>query len=65
MVVSSVLLCWITVHVLFSEVEKRPEGVRGAVSVKTIHFKKVYQTRKKAIILVSYLSCYNRRAGAL
>lgn len=49
MVVSSVLLCCITIHVLSSEVEKMPEGARDAVFViQAILFKKVNQTRTKS-----------------
>lgn len=48
MVVSSVLLCWITIHVLSSEVEKRPEGVRDAVFITTILFKKVNPRKAKS-----------------
>lgn len=41
------LLCWITIHVLSSELEKRPEEVRITVFLNVFSFKKVNHTKKK------------------
>lgn len=52
--VSSVLLCWITIHVLSSELEKRQEEVRITVFLNVFSFTKVNHTNKKAKVCKSW-----------
>lgn len=53
-VVSSVLLCSITIHVLSSELGKRPEEVRITVFLNVFSFKKVNHTKKKGKVCKSW-----------
>lgn len=48
------LLCWITIHVLSSELEKRPEEVRITVFLNVFSFKKVNHTKKKGKVCKSW-----------
>lgn len=52
--VSSVLLCWITIHVLSSELEKRPEEVKDTVFLNVLYFKKVNHLKKKGKVCKSW-----------
>lgn len=48
------LLCWITIHVLSSELEKRPEEVKFIVFLNVFSLKKVNHTKKKGKVCKSW-----------